>query len=43
MVRILLIGGSPTHPCKAHYLLDYAKYLLEAQAQTTNIAVLNHW
>lgn len=39
MVRILLIGGSPTHPCKAHYLLDYAKYLLEAQSQTTNIKV----
>lgn len=39
MAHILLIGGSPTHPCKAHYLLDYAKYLLEAQSQTTNIKV----
>lgn len=39
MTRILLIGGSPTHPCKAHYLLDYAKYLLEAQSQTINIKV----
>lgn len=39
MARILLIGGSPTHPCKAHYLLDYAKYLLEAQSGTNNIKV----
>ncbi|MCA6594753.1 MAG: NADPH-dependent FMN reductase [Pseudanabaena sp.] len=31
MTRILLIGGSPIHPCKAHSLLDYAKYLLENQ------------
>lgn len=31
MTRILLIGGSTNHPCKAHSFLDYAKYLLENQ------------
>jgi len=31
MTYILLIGGSPTNPCKAHLLLDYAKDLLDNQ------------
>jgi FMN reductase len=33
MTRILLIGGSPSHPCKAHTLLNYAKDLLENQPE----------
>ena len=33
MTRILLIGGSPTHPSKAHILLDYAKELLDNQLE----------
>ena len=33
MTRILLIGGSPTHPCKAHILLDYTKDLLDNQPE----------
>ncbi len=33
MTRILLIGGSPSHPSKAHMLLNYAKDLLENQPE----------
>jgi FMN reductase len=33
MTRILLIGGSPSHPSKAHTLLNYAKDLLENQPE----------
>lgn len=46
MTRILLIGGSPTHPCKTHILLDYAKDLLDNQLEipkikTTTLLVRN--
>jgi FMN reductase len=37
MTRILLIGGSPIHPCQAHTFLNYAKYLLENQLESTKV------
>ncbi|NMF60666.1 NAD(P)H-dependent oxidoreductase [Pseudanabaena yagii] len=39
MTRILLIGGSPLHPCPNHTFLDYAKYLLENQSQFSKIKI----
>jgi len=39
MTRILLIGGSPLHPCPNHTFLDYAKYLLENQTKFSKIKI----
>ncbi|BBC26899.1 NAD(P)H-dependent oxidoreductase [Pseudanabaena sp. ABRG5-3] len=39
MTRILLIGGSPLHPCPNHTFLDYAKYLLENQSKFSKIKI----
>lgn len=39
MTRILIIGGSPLHPCPNHIFLEYAKYLLENQSQSLKIKI----
>jgi FMN reductase len=39
MIRILIIGGSPLHPCPNHTFLDYAKYLLEHQLESSKIRI----
>lgn len=39
MTRILIIGGSPLHPCPNHTFLDYAKHLLANQLESPQIKI----